>query len=119
MAETVLAATMLALLAISTLTLLPAVMGLVERNRQLNIANYLAHDTLEAFAARPFPTLVSGEQELGALVVPSPYRVTVFVAAIDGYSLERLKSIRVDVTWLYRDKTLSVQDELWVHAVRR
>lgn len=119
MVETIVAATVLSLILMSVLTLLPGAMALVERNKQTNVATYLAHDLLEGQAARPFPTLTLGTETLPDTLVPAPYKATATISAVDGYTVERLKSIKVRVEWPYKDRTLLVEQELYVHAVRR
>lgn len=119
LAETVLAATMIALALLALLTLLPATMGLVQRNRETNVATYLAHDTLEWLAAKPYGSLLSGEQDLSSLAIPSPYQVKATVGTVAGHIPQRLKRLEVSVTWPHRDRTLSVQQELYIHGVRR
>lgn len=118
-AETVLGATIAALLALAVLTLLPSTMGLVQRSRETNVATYLAHDTLELLAARPFAALVPGPADTREVPVPAPYRLQASVEAVDGFSTQRLKRLRVSVSWPYRQKTLEVEQELYVHGVRR
>ena len=119
LAETILAATVMSMVLLAVLTFLPGAMALVEKNKQTNIANYLAHDTLEGLAARPFPTLTLGPQDLAWAAIPQPYTATATVSTVDGYTPERLKRVEVTIGWPSRNRTLTVKQELYVHAVRR
>ena len=119
MVETIIAATIMSLLVLSVLTLLPGAMALVERNKETNIATYLAHDLLEGLAAQPFAKLELGPQDLSWAQVPAKYTATATVTTVDEYTVERLKRIEVLIEWPYRERSLSVKQELYVHAVRR
>ena len=119
MAETILATVLLALISLAVVNLFPSTLSVVNRARQENLANLTAHDQLERLAALPFDSLVLGTQDLGDPPLPEGFTLTGEVLSVNGYSTTHLKAIRTTVSWSQKGKERSVQQELYVHSVRR
>ncbi len=117
-AETVVAFSLISLLLIAVVNLFPSALTTVELTRQRNKANWLAHDALEWVAGQPFSSLQVGVQNTSSLPVASNMSLTVEVLTVPGYEPELLLEVRSTVTWLYRERTRQVVQELYVHPAR-
>lgn len=119
LAENIVAASLLALVVMSLLNLFPSALGVSHRVRQESLARRLSQNALEELSARPFAELTPGTQAVNLEGVPEEFVVTATVDDVDGYSVDFLKTVQVEVSWPDRGRTRSTRLEVYVHAVRR
>lgn len=117
--ETLLAATLAGVVLVLVLNLFPSSMATVRKAEQRTRASALADSLLEARLTLPFRDLPVGyQQDLPDLSADGlDYRRRFTVAAVPGESSDHLRALHVKVTWVYRDRTLELDREVWKHRL--
>ena len=118
MAETIVAASLLAVLLVTVLNIFPTAMTTTRLSGERYRANLLAHDTLDLVAARGFAQIPLGLIDSSTLPVSPPYSLEAEIEAVPGFSIDLLKRIRVRVSWTHRNRTRTVTQELDVQPAR-
>lgn len=118
--ETVLSVFIFSLVVLLLFELLPTSLLAVRRAEQRQLAGHLAASLAAERMARPFQGLAEGIEPLDPVTSEGvEFTPTVEVFRLPDFEPERLKGIRVTVTWQERGKTWTVRREVLVSGVRR
>lgn len=118
--ETVLSVFILSLVVLLLFELLPTSLLAVRRAEQRQLAGHLAASLIAERMATPFQSLPLGIEPLDPIVSEGiEFTPTIEVFRLPDYEPEKLKGVRVTVTWRERGKSWTVQREVLVSGVRR
>lgn len=123
LSETLVALTLLSLLMVAALNIFPTTMMIVRGTRTDWLARSTAQDKLEYLAAEPFKklALTVGEAPWEKVTLADGVEIELrtTISTVADHPETMLKRIRVEARWDGRATKKSLEQELYVHALRR